>query len=144
MKINIDDKLKHPLPACSTEASAGLGVRATLDADVVKGPAERSLVKIGLFGELPVGYEDQIRPKGCAAISKGITVLISPGTFYVDYRGEICIILVNLSGEKFVIKDGERICRMVIAKHKKAVWVKVENLIETERVSGGFGHTGKN
>jgi len=143
MKIRIVNKSKHPLPAYSTEASAGMDLRADIENDIVMEPGQRKLVKTGLFVEIPSGYEAQIRPRSGLAISKGITVLNSPGTIDSDYRGEICVILVNLSDEKFVIKDGERICQMIIAKHEKADWIQVENINETERGSGGFGHTGK-
>lgn len=143
MKIKVINKSKHELPEYSTEASAGMDLRANLENDIVIKPMERVLVPTGLFLELPVGYEAQIRPRSGLAIKKGITVLNSPGTIDADYRGEVCIILVNLSIENFVIKDGERICQMVIAKHEKADWVRVDNLLETERGRGGFGHTGK-
>lgn len=143
MKIRIVNRSKHPLPAYSTEASAGMDLRADIENEIVMGPGERKLVKTGLFVEIPEGYEAQIRPRSGLAISKGITVLNSPGTIDADYRGEICVILINLSDEKFVIKDGERICQMVIAKHEKAEWNQVDQLLETQRGSGGFGHTGE-
>jgi dUTP pyrophosphatase len=143
MKIKIVNKSKHELPAYSTEASAGMDLRANIDEDIVILPLERRLVKTGLFLEIPVGYEAQIRPRSGLAINKGITVLNSPGTIDADYRGEVCIILVNLSNENFVIKDGDRICQMIIAKHEKAEWINVETLVETNRGAGGFGHTGK-
>ncbi len=143
MKINIVNKSKHPLPAYSTEASAGMDLRANIDEDIVMNPGERSLVKTGLFLEIPIGFEAQIRPRSGLAINKGITVLNSPGTIDSDYRGEVCIILINLSKENFVIKDGERICQMIIARHEKAEWVSVDSLLNSERGSGGFGHTGK-
>jgi len=143
MKINIVNKSKHPLPAYSTEASAGMDLRANIDEDIVMNPGERSLVKTGLFLEIPIGFEAQIRPRSGLAINKGITVLNSPGTIDSDYRGEVCIILINLSKENFVIKDGERICQMIIARHEKAEWVSVDSLLDSERGSGGFGHTGK-
>lgn len=143
MKIRIINKSKHKLPAYSTASSAGMDLRANINEEVILRPLERAIVKTGLFMEIPVGYEGQIRSRSGLAINKGITVLSSPGTIDADYRGEVCIIMVNLSNEDFVIKDGERICQMVIAKHEKAEWVSVENLIETDRGTGGFGHTGK-
>jgi dUTP pyrophosphatase len=143
MKIKVINKSKHNLPQYSTEASAGMDLRANIENDIVLHPMERTIVPTGLFLELPVGYEAQIRPRSGLAIKNGITVLNSPGTIDADYRGEVCIILVNLSNENFVIRDGERICQMIIAKHEKAEWIAVENLIDTERGSGGFGHTGK-
>jgi dUTP pyrophosphatase len=143
MKIRVINKSKHELPEYSTYSSAGMDIRADIDKEMVLKPFERAIVKTGLYLEIPIGYEAQIRPRSGLAINKGITVLNSPGTIDADYRGEVCIILINLSDEKFVIKDGERICQMVIAKHEKAEWIKVENLFETERGNGGFGHTGK-
>jgi dUTP pyrophosphatase len=143
MKIKIINRSKHPLPAYSTPLSAGMDVRADIDEEIVLKPMDRAMVKTGLFLEIPVGYEAQIRPRSGLAINKGVTILNSPGTIDADYRGEVCIILVNLSKDNFVIKDGERICQMVIAKHEKAEWVTVDNLLETERGAGGFGHTGK-
>lgn len=143
MKIRIINKSKHPLPEYSTELSAGMDIRANIDEDIVLKPLGRVLVKTGLFMEIPAGCEAQIRPRSGLAINKGITVLNSPGTIDADYRGEVRIILVNLSGEDFIIKDGERICQMVIAQHEKAEWVQVENLVVTQRGEGGFGHTGK-
>jgi len=143
MKIKIINKSKHELLAYSTIASAGMDIRANIDKDVVLKPSERALIPTGLYLEIPVGYEAQIRPRSGLAIKKGITVLNSPGTIDADYRGEVCIILVNLSTENFVIKDGERICQMIISKHETAEWVIVESLFETERGKGGFGHTGK-
>jgi dUTP pyrophosphatase len=143
MKIRVVNKSKHELPSYSTGLSAGMDIRANIDNDVVLKPNERSLVKTGLFLEIPVGYEAQIRPRSGLAIKNGITVLNSPGTIDADYRGEVCIILVNLSDENFVIRDGDRICQMVIAKHEKAEWINVESLLSTDRGAGGFGHTGK-
>lgn len=143
MKIKILNKSKHALPSYLTKASAGMDIRANIDSEIYLNPGERTLVTTGLFLEIPEGYEAQIRPRSGLAINNGITVLNSPGTIDSDYRGEVCIILINLSGEKFVIKDGERICQMVIAKNEKVDWVNVENLRETERGKGGFGHTGK-
>ena len=143
MKIKVINKSKHQLPEYSTEASAGMDLRANLEIDMILKPMERCLVPTGLFLEIPVGYEAQIRPRSGLAIKKGITILNSPGTIDADYRGEVCVILVNLSNETFVISDGERICQMVIARHEKAEWVNVENLIDSARGTGGFGHTGK-
>jgi dUTP pyrophosphatase len=143
MKIKIINKSKHQLPAYSTVASAGMDLRANIESDIVLKPMERTLVKTGLYMEIPVGYEAQIRPRSGLAIKKGITIVNSPGTIDADYRGEVCIVLINLSNENFVIKDGERICQMVIAKHEKAEWISVDNLMETDRGVGGFGHTGK-
>jgi dUTP pyrophosphatase len=143
MKIRIVNKSGHQLPEYSTIAAAGMDIRASIDKDIVLKPMERKLIPTGLFLELPVGYEAQIRPRSGLAIKKGVTVLNSPGTIDSDYRGEVCIIMVNLSKEDFVIKDGERICQMVIARHEKAEWIEVDNLMETERGAGGFGHTGK-
>jgi dUTP pyrophosphatase len=142
MKIKIVNKSKHALPEYATVHSAGMDLRANLDAAITLKPLERKLVPTGLFIELPEGYEAQIRPRSGLAIKKGITVLNSPGTIDADYRGEICIILINLSSDDFVIEDGERICQMVIAAHAQAEWQQVEVLGETERGAGGFGHTG--
>ena len=143
MEIRIINKSKHELPAYSTNASAGMDIRADIDEEIIIKSLERSLIKTGLYLEIPIGYEAQIRPRSGLAIKKGVTVLNTPGTIDADYRGEVCIILINLSGEDFVVKDGERIAQMIIAKHEKAEWVSVEQLIETTRGSGGFGHTGK-
>ena len=142
MKIRVINKSKHPLPQYSTEASSGMDMRANLEHEVLLKPLERIMVPTGLFLEIPIGYEAQIRPRSGLAIKNGITILNSPGTIDADYRGEVCIVLVNLSKENFVIKDGERICQMVISKHEKAEWIGVENLLDTERGIGGFGHTG--
>jgi dUTP pyrophosphatase len=143
MKIKIVNHSKHPLPQYATSLSAGVDLRANLDEPVTMLPLERKLIPTGLFIELPEGYEAQIRPRSGLAIKKGITVLNSPGTIDADYRGEICVILVNLSNEPFVIEDGERICQMVIAAHEQAEWIEAEELSETDRGAGGFGHTGK-
>jgi dUTP pyrophosphatase len=142
MRIKIVNKSKHKLPAYETPASAGVDLRADLDEPVVLKPLERSLIPTGLFIELPVGYEAQIRPRSGLAIKKGITLLNTPGTIDADYRGEIKIILANISNEEFVVNDGERIAQMVIARHEQAEWVEVEELEETERGAGGFGSTG--
>ncbi|MCX6253760.1 MAG: dUTP diphosphatase [Bacteroidia bacterium] len=143
MKIKIINKSKHQLPAYSTTSSAGIDIRANIDEEIILKPMERAIIKTGLFLEIPVGYEAQIRPRSGLAINKGITILNSPGTIDADYRGEVCIILINLSKEDFIIKDGERVCQMVITKQEKAKWISVENLLETNRGAGGFGHTGK-
>jgi dUTP pyrophosphatase len=143
MKIKVINKSKHKLPEYSIEAAAGMDLRANLENEIILKPMERIMVLTGLFLEIPVGYEAQIRPRSGLAIKKGITIINSPGTIDADYRGEVCIILVNLSNENFVIEDGERICQMVIAKHEKAEWDNVEILFDSERGSGGFGHTGK-
>jgi dUTP pyrophosphatase len=143
MKIRVVNKSKHRLPEYSTEASAGMDLRANLEEDIIIEPMQRVKVPTGLFLEIPVGFEAQIRPRSGLAIKNGITVLNSPGTIDADYRGEVCIILVNLSNERFIVKDGERVCQMIIARHEKAVWETVETLLESERGSGGFGHTGK-
>ncbi len=142
MQVKVINKSKHALPAYATEAAAGMDLRANLQESVVLKPLERRLIPTGLFIELPVGYEAQIRPRSGLAIKKGITVLNSPGTIDADYRGEICVILVNLSAEEFVVEDGERICQMVIARHEQAQWLEVDALGDTERGTGGFGHTG--
>jgi dUTP pyrophosphatase len=143
MQIKIINRSKHELPGYSTPAAAGMDIRSNLKEDIILKPMARVLVPTGLFLEIPVGYEAQIRPRSGLAIKKGITVLNSPGTIDADYRGEVCIIIINLSEEEFVIKDGERICQMVIAKHETAEWKSVDSLEETERGAGGFGHTGK-
>lgn len=143
MIVNIVNQSNNPLPEYSTVHSAGMDIRANLEEPIVLKPLGRVLVPTGLFIELPVGYEAQIRPRSGLALKKGITVLNSPGTIDADYRGEIGIILVNLSGEEFTINHGERICQMVIARHEHIGWEVVEVLEETERGAGGFGHTGK-
>ena len=143
MKINIVNLSKHALPEYATAFSAGMDLRANIDIPVLLKPLERKLIPTGLFIELPAGYEAQIRPRSGLAIKKGITVLNSPGTIDADYRGEICIILVNLSNEDFMVNDGERICQMIIATHAQADWEEVTELGVSERGIGGFGHTGK-
>lgn len=142
MKIQIINTSRHPLPQYATAQSAGVDLRANLNTPIVLKPLQRCLVPTGLFLALPKGYEAQVRPRSGLAIKKGITVLNSPGTIDADYRGEINVILVNLSSEEFVIEDGERIAQMVIARHEQAEWEEVEVLDETERGAGGFGHTG--
>ena len=143
MKVRIVNKSKHQLPKYETPASAGMDLRANLDESVVLKPLERVLIPTGLFMELPVGYEAQVRPRSGLAAKHGITVLNTPGTIDADYRGEVKVILVNLSNEDFAIADGERIAQMIISKHEQAQLEEVETLTETERGSGGFGHTGK-
>lgn len=142
MNIQIVNKSKHQLPAYATESSAGVDLRANLSTPISLEPLQRCLVPTGLYIALPKGYEAQVRPRSGLALKKGVTVLNSPGTIDADYRGEICIILVNLSSETFVIEDGERIAQMVVARHEQAVWEEVEVLDETVRGAGGFGHTG--
>ena len=143
MKIQVINKSKHALPEYATGQSAGMDIRANLDEPIVLKPLQRCLVPTGLYIALPEGFEAQIRPRSGLAIKKGIGVLNSPGTIDADYRGEICIILVNLSSEDFMIEDGERIAQMVVARHEHAEWQEVEVLDETDRGAGGFGHTGK-
>ena len=142
MQINIINKSSHDLPHYETEASAGMDLRAELDAPVTLKPLERAIIKTGLFIELPVGIEALVRPRSGLAAKKGITVLNAPGTIDADYRGEIGVILVNLSNEDFTIESGERIAQLVIAKHERAEWNPVEVLSETARGAGGFGSTG--
>jgi len=142
MKVKIVNKSKHKNPEYSTALSAGMDIRANIDEPVTLKPLERTLVKTGLFIELPQGYEAQIRPRSGLALKKGITVLNTPGTIDADYRGEIGVILINLSNEDFIINDGERICQMIISKHETVEWEQVEILDDTERGAGGFGHTG--
>ncbi len=143
MKVKILTRSKHLLPEYSTELSAGLDLRANLDKPVLLKPLERKLIPTGLFIELPKGYEAQIRPRSGLALKHGISVLNTPGTIDADYRGEIGVILVNLSNSDFIVDDGERICQMIIAKHETVEWEHVEELKETCRGAGGFGHTGK-
>ena len=143
MVVKVVNKSKHDLPKYSTVLSAGLDLRANIDESIVLKPLERKLVPTGLFIELPEGYEAQIRPRSGLAIKFGITVLNTPGTIDADYRGEVMVILVNLSNDEFTINDGERICQMVINKHETIEWKIAEELVETERGAGGFGHTGK-
>lgn len=142
MEVKIINKSHHDLPRYETEQSAGMDLRANLDAPVTLQPMERRLVPTGLFIALPKGYEAQVRPRSGLAIKRGVTVLNSPGTIDADYRGEVCVILINLSQEPFVINDGERIAQLVIARHEQAQWQPVDVLDETERGAGGFGHTG--
>lgn len=142
MKIKIVNKSQHELPQYATSLSAGLDLRANLEQPIILKPLQRALVKTGLFIELPAGYEAQVRPRSGLALKKGITVLNSPGTIDADYRGEIGVILVNLSQETFVIENGERIAQLVLAKHEQAQWEETEELQETNRGTGGFGSTG--
>lgn len=142
MKIKIINKSKHQLPSYETIASAGMDIRANIDVSIILNSLERTIVKTGLFIELPVGYEAQVRPRSGLAAKHGITMLNSPGTIDADYRGEIGVIVVNLSKDPFEIKDGERIAQLVIAKHERADWEEVEILSETSRGAGGFGSTG--
>ncbi len=144
MKVQIINKSHHQLPQYATIQSAGVDLRANLSEPIVLAPMQRALIPTGLYISLPAGYEAQVRPRSGLAIKKGITVLNSPGTIDADYRGEICIILINLSQEEFVVNDGERVAQMVIARHEQAEWVEVEALDETERGAGGFGHSGNN
>jgi dUTP pyrophosphatase len=143
MNIRIINRSSHQLPAYESEASAGMDLRADLTEAVTLQPLQRAIIKTGLFIELPEGYEAQVRPRSGLAAKHGITVLNSPGTIDADYRGEIGVILVNLSNEAFVIENGERIAQLVIAKHERAEWQVVESLSETSRGAGGFGSTGK-
>lgn len=143
MKVKIVNISTNSLPEYSTEHAAGMDLRANLAEAVTLEPFERKLIPTGLFIELPVGYEAQVRPRSGLALKKGITVLNSPGTIDADYRGEVMVILINLSSEKFVIQHGERIAQMIVAAHQTVKWEKVEILEETTRGDGGFGHTGK-
>ena len=142
MKIQIINKSQTDLPNYKYIASAGMDLRANLTESITLKPLERTIVKTGLFIELPIGCEAQVRPRSGLAAKKGITVLNSPGTVDADYRGEIGVILVNLSNEEFVIENGERIAQLIIAKHERAEWIEVEELSETSRGEGGFGSTG--
>lgn len=142
MKVQIINKSKHPLPQYATNLSAGMDLRANLENPIVLKPLQRCLVPTGLYIALPEGFEAQIRPRSGLALKKGITLLNTPGTIDADYRGEIGVIVINLSADDFVIEDGERIAQMVIARYEQAEWQEVEVLEETERGAGGFGHTG--
>ena len=143
MKVKIINKSQHPLPEYATPYSAGVDLRANIENPITLKPLERTMVPTGLYLELPQGYEAQIRPRSGLAAKHGLTVLNSPGTIDADYRGEIRVILVNLSNDNFVINNGERICQMVIAQHAQVVCEEVDSISETERGDGGFGHTGK-
>lgn len=142
MQVNVINRSKHPLPQYETIASAGMDVRANIDESIELAPLQRQLIKTGLFVEIPVGYEIQVRPRSGLAYKKGITVLNSPGTIDADYRGEIGVLLVNLSSETFVVNDGERIAQLVLAAHEQAQWQEVSALEESNRGQGGFGSTG--
>jgi dUTP pyrophosphatase len=142
MQVNVINRSKHPLPQYETTASAGMDVRANIDEPLELAPLQRQLVKTGLFVEIPIGYEIQVRPRSGLAYKKGITVLNSPGTIDADYRGEIGVLLVNLSSETFVVNDGERIAQLVVATHEQAEWQEVDELEESNRGQGGFGSTG--
>ena len=142
MTIHVVNKGHQPLPAYATEQSAGMDLRANIDEPIVLKPMERRLIPTGLHIALPAGYEAQVRPRSGLALKKGITVLNSPGTIDADYRGEVGVLLINLSNEEFVVNDGERIAQMVIARHEKADFIEVKVLDETERGEGGYGHTG--
>lgn len=142
IKVKIINKGKHPLPSYSTAFSAGMDLRANLQSPVLLKPLQRALIPTGIHIELPEGYEAQIRPRSGLALKKGISVLNTPGTIDADYRGEICVILVNLSDTDFMVEDGERICQMVVKEYVRVEWCRVEELSDTERGAGGFGHTG--
>lgn len=143
MQIKIVNQSRHPLPEYATPYSAGMDLRANIDAPIILKPLQRALIPTGIYIQLPEGYEAQIRPRSGLAIKHGIGIVNSPGTVDADYRGEIRVILVNLSQEDFTINDGERICQMIVAQHAHIEWSQVDNLDETERGAGGFGHTGK-
>lgn len=142
MKVRIINRSHHQLPEYATPSSAGMDLRANLEEPIVLKPFERRLIPTGLFISLPVGYEAQVRPRSGLAIKKGITVLNSPGTIDADYRGEIGVIMINLSQDDFTVKDGERIAQMVITSHERVQWESVESLDDTQRGEGGFGHSG--
>ena len=142
MDINIINKSSHALPHYETIASAGMDLRANITDSQILKPLERTIIKTGLFIELPIGFEAQVRPRSGLAAKKGITVLNAPGTIDADYRGEIGVILVNLSNENFTVENGERIAQLIIAKHERAEWIDVQQLSETDRGKGGFGSTG--
>lgn len=144
MEVKIVNNSKHDLPKYETDASAGMDVRANLEEPVLLKPLERALIPTGLFIELPIGFEAQVRPRSGMAIKHGITVLNTPGTIDADYRGEIKVILVNLSNQNYEITDGERIAQMIIAEHANVAWNEVDKLNSTDRGAGGFGHTGNN
>ena len=141
-EVKVINRSHHPLPQYATPLSAGMDLRANIDAPITLRPLERCLIPTGLFIALPPGYEAQVRPRSGLALKKGITVLNSPGTIDADYRGEIMVLLINFSQEDFVINDGERIAQMVLAKHEQCGFIEVEELDETERGAGGYGHTG--
>ena len=142
MEVRIINRSHHQLPAYATPLSAGMDLRANLDAPIVVEPLGRALVPTGLFMALPEGYEAQVRPRSGLALKHCLTVLNTPGTIDADYRGEVCVILVNLSNEPFTINDGERVAQMVVARHERVEWLPTDVLDDTERGAGGFGHTG--
>jgi len=142
MKINVINQSRHTLPSYQTNASAGMDLRANLEKSVILNPLQRALIPTGLYLELPVGYEAQIRPRSGLAYKHGISIVNSPGTIDADYRGELKVLLVNLSDQSFTIEDGERIAQMVIAKHETVEWQEATILSETERGAGGYGSTG--
>ena len=142
MNVIVVNKSKHKLPHYATDASAGMDLIANLESPIILKPLERTIVKTGIYIQLPSGYEAQVRPRSGLALKKGVTVLNSPGTIDADYRGEVGVILINLSSEQFTIEDGERIAQMVVAKYEQAEWVEAEALEETSRGAGGFGSTG--
>ena len=142
MNIRIINRSKHELPSYGTEHAAGMDLRANLDTPVILKPLERAMIPTGLFMEIPVGFEGQVRPRSGLAAKKGITVLNSPGTIDADYRGEVKVILVNLSNDPFTVEDGERIAQLVIARHETISWEQTDELVDTERGTGGFGSTG--
>ena len=141
-KIKVINKGRHPLPQYATPQSAGMDLRANIDSPVTLRPMERRLIPTGLFIALPAGYEALVRPRSGLALKHGITVLNTPGTIDADYRGEVMVLLVNLSDKDFVVEDGERVAQMVVARHEQGQWVEVEELDATERGAGGYGHTG--
>jgi dUTP pyrophosphatase len=143
MNVKIVSTSTHDLPKYETEHSAGMDLRACISENIVLKPLERVLVSTGLYIELPLGFEAQVRPRSGLALKKGITVLNTPGTIDADYRGEVCVILINLSNEDFIISDGERIAQMIIARHERVSWEQIDVLNVSERGTGGFGHTGK-
>ena len=143
MNVPIVNRSHHPLPAYATSLSAGMDLRANLEEPITLAPMERKLIPTGLYIALPAGYEAQVRPRSGLALRSGIGVLNSPGTIDADYRGEVCVILVNLSAEPFVVNDGERIAQLVVARHETVSWLPAESLDDTERGAGGFGHTGR-
>lgn len=142
--IKLINKSKHPSPKYSTGSSAGMDIRASLETAITLKPLERKLIQTGLYMEIPIGYEVQIRPRSGLSYKNGITVLNSPGTIDADYRGEVGVILINLSQDNFIINDGDRIAQMVVAKHEQSEWLEVELLETSDRGTGGFGSTGKN
>ncbi len=143
MKIKIVNRSGHPMPEYSTEFSAGMDLCASLDEDIILEPGERALIPTGLYVEIPPRYEAQIRPRSGLALRDGISVLNTPGTIDSDYRGEVGIILINLSDKRYIVKDGDRICQMILSKHESIEWIETDDLSDTKRGNGGFGHTGQ-